>query len=112
MRPILLLYATWLFAGQTEPHAQARVQASPLLARRAQAHAPQATAQQPAEKKDRYEFRKFHDPDGTGKFYLGREIAQVMTFHGASWLDRPEREREEAPSKLLPALKIKAGAVV
>lgn len=64
-----------------------------------------------ADEKPRYEYRKDHDPDGTGKFYLGREIAQVMTHHGASWLDRPEREKEEAPSKLLPALKIKEGSV-
>jgi ubiquinone/menaquinone biosynthesis C-methylase UbiE len=57
----------------------------------------------------RYEFRKEHDPDGIGKFYLGREIAQVMSFHGASWLERPEREKEEHTSKLLPPLKIKPG---
>jgi SAM-dependent methyltransferase len=30
-------------------------------------------------------------PDGIGKFYQGREIAQVMGFDGAPWLDRPER---------------------
>lgn len=62
--------------------------------------------------KDRYEMRDDHDPDGIGKFYMGREIAQVMTYHGASWLDRPEREREEHASKLLPDLKIKPGDVV
>src|SRR4051812_554681 len=28
----------------------------------------------------RYEFRNVHDPDGLGKFYMGREIAQVMGF--------------------------------
>lgn len=60
----------------------------------------------------RYEFRKDHDPDGLGKFYMGREIAQVMTYHGASWLDRPEREKEEHASKLLPPLKVKPGDVV
>ena len=56
--------------------------------------------------------RKDHDPDGTGKFYMGREIAQVMSHFGAGWLDRKEREKEEAPSKLLPALKIKPGSIV
>src|SRR5271163_3500663 len=60
----------------------------------------------------RYELREDHDPDGTGKFYMGREIAQVMSHFGANWLDRKEREQEEAPSKLLPALKIKPGSAV
>jgi precorrin-6B methylase 2 len=63
----------------------------------------------PEPKSDRYEFRKEHDPDGIGKFYMGREIAHVMSFHGASWLERPEREKEEHTSKLLPPLKIKPG---
>lgn len=60
----------------------------------------------------RYEYRKHHDPDGTGKFYLGREIAQVMGHQAAGWLDRPEREQEEAPGKLLDALQVKKGWVV
>lgn len=34
-------------------------------------------------------------PDGTGKYYMGREIAQVMGAGGASWLDRDSRQREE-----------------
>jgi ubiquinone/menaquinone biosynthesis C-methylase UbiE len=59
---------------------------------------------------DRYEIRKDHDPDGIGKFYMGREIAHVSG--GPGWLDRPEREKEEATSKLLPPLKIKAGDTV
>ncbi len=62
--------------------------------------------------KPRYETRKEHDPNGIGKFYMGREIAQVMGHQAAGWLDRPEREREEAPSKLLDALHLKPGEVV
>lgn len=30
----------------------------------------------------RYEVRAVHDPDGTGRFYMGREIAQVMGAGG------------------------------
>jgi ubiquinone/menaquinone biosynthesis C-methylase UbiE len=60
----------------------------------------------------RYETRADHDPDGTGVFYLGREIAPVMSFRGAGWLDRPEREREEDPAKLLAALDLKPGMVI
>src|SRR3954471_17329113 len=70
----------------------------------------QATADKPAAPANKlYEFRKDHDPDGTGKFYLGREIAQVMSNLGAGWLERPGREKEEHTSKLLPPLKIKKG---
>lgn len=61
---------------------------------------------------DRYEFRQIHDPNGIGKFYMGREIAHVMGFQGAGWLERPEREREEAVSKLMPALDVKEGQIV
>ncbi|HZT79405.1 MAG TPA: methyltransferase domain-containing protein [Gemmataceae bacterium] len=60
----------------------------------------------------RYETRKEHDPNGTGKFYMGREIAQVMGHQGAGWLERPQREQEEQPGKLHKLLKIKPGEVV
>jgi ubiquinone/menaquinone biosynthesis C-methylase UbiE len=59
-----------------------------------------------------YEFRAVHDPDGIGKFYMGREIAQVMGHEAAEWLDRPEREEEEAPERMLDALKLKPGQAV
>jgi protein-L-isoaspartate O-methyltransferase len=70
-----------------------------------------AIAADPPEK-PRYEFRKIHDPEGTGKFYLGREIAPVMGYLGAGWLEREEREQEEAPAKLLKALDLKPGMIV
>jgi ubiquinone/menaquinone biosynthesis C-methylase UbiE len=60
----------------------------------------------------RYEVKKDHDPDGIGKFYMGREIAQVMGFPAAGWLDRTAREKEEEPAKLLEALKLRPGDVV
>jgi precorrin-6B methylase 2 len=63
-------------------------------------------------KQPRYETRKEHDPNGIGKFYMGREIAQVMGHEAAGWLERPEREQEEEPNKLLDALKIKPGDVI
>src|ERR1700682_6101373 len=62
--------------------------------------------------KSRYEMRKEHDPDGIGKFYMDREIAQVMGHEGAGWLERPEREKEENPPKLIKALKVKEGGGV
>src|SRR5215471_18145897 len=69
-------------------------------------------AQQPEPQAPRYEFRNEHDPDGIGKFYLGREIAHVMGHQAADWLERPERQDEERPDLLLEALKVKQGDVV
>lgn len=42
----------------------------------------------------------------------GRAIAPVMGYEGADWLERPERESEEEPSKALAALDVKRGQVV
>ena len=42
----------------------------------------------------------------------GRPIAGVMGHAGAAWLERPERESEEAPRKALAALEIRAGQTV
>ncbi len=59
-----------------------------------------------------YEYRTSQSSDGTGKFYLGREIAQVMGHTGAQWLERPEREREERTDVLLRALSLQKDDVV
>jgi len=72
----------------------------------------QAISPGPAGAAPPYEFHRDHDPDGIGKFYLGREIAQVMGHQAADWLERPEREAEEKPGLLLEALKLKVGYVV
>src|SRR5437868_7820490 len=72
------------------------------------AQSPKSGAAEPT----RYEFRPDHDPDGVGKFYLGREIAHVMGHQAAGWLERPEREKEERSSLLLKALRFKPGEVV
>ena len=69
-------------------------------------------AEPPKREAPKYEIKKFHDPDGIGKFYMNREIAQVMGYLGASWLERPERVKEEEPAKLIEALAIKPGMVV
>jgi len=63
-------------------------------------------------KDGRYEWRSRHDPNGIGKFYMGREIAYVMGHAAATWLERPEREEEENPKKLIELLKLKDGEVV
>lgn len=52
------------------------------------------------------------DPPPAPVHYLGRRIATTMSYHGAGWLTRPEREQEERASKLLEALAIKPGWTV
>ncbi len=50
--------------------------------------------------------------DGIGKRYMGRDIAAVMGWQGAAWLEREEREREERTDLLVTALQLKPGMVV
>jgi ubiquinone/menaquinone biosynthesis C-methylase UbiE len=59
-----------------------------------------------------YEQRSVHNPDGIGKFYLGREIAQVMGHEGAAWLERPSRVVEEQPHAVVEALNLRPDDVV
>ena len=42
----------------------------------------------------------------------GRILAPTMSVAGAGWLERPEREDEEAPSKAIDALGLRPGMVV
>jgi SAM-dependent methyltransferase len=51
-------------------------------------------------------------PDGIGKFYQGREIAAVMGFEGAPWLERPSRASEERPDLLVGELHLQPGMSV
>ena len=81
----------------------------PILALRAEPAKPSEAAKP---NDSPYELRKEHDPNGIGKFYMDREIAQVMGHEAAGWLERPEREKEEQPTKLLEALKVQPGDVV
>ena len=50
--------------------------------------------------------------DGIGKFYQGREIAAVMGFEGAPWLERPSRASEERPDLLVEELHLQPGMTV
>ncbi|MFM7742986.1 MAG: methyltransferase domain-containing protein, partial [Verrucomicrobiota bacterium] len=50
--------------------------------------------------------------DGIGKTFMGREISQVMGHPGIGWLERTEREKEEAPSKAIALLELAPDAVL
>jgi protein-L-isoaspartate O-methyltransferase len=60
---------------------------------------------------DTYTYKQ-GDRNGIGKWYMGREIAHVMGFQGMSWLERPEREKEENTAKLLQHMNITSGDVI
>ncbi|NNC88099.1 MAG: class I SAM-dependent methyltransferase [Akkermansiaceae bacterium] len=50
--------------------------------------------------------------DGTGRYYMGREIAYVMGHQAINWLERTERESEEAPSRAIAGLDLKPTDVI
>ena len=49
---------------------------------------------------------------GTGRYYLGRELAQFMSYAGADWLERPERETEERTDLVVQYLPLEPDSVV
>ncbi|HEY8460420.1 MAG TPA: class I SAM-dependent methyltransferase [Blastocatellia bacterium] len=83
---------------------------SPFVCQQAQTEVAQRTRQ--AASPSVYETRADHDPDGIGKFYMGREIAHVMGYQGAEWLERPERVEEERPDQVVEQMKLKPSDVV
>lgn len=73
---------------------------------------PTTAQTEPEKESERYTYQREHDPNGIGKFYLGREIARVMGYQGAPWLERKTREQEERLSLLPKALKLQPGMAV
>ena len=59
-----------------------------------------------------YEIKPPTDPNGIGKYYMGRQIAHVMGHEGAGWLERDDRKQEEGTDLLLRELKLKPTDVV
>ncbi|MEP6582739.1 MAG: methyltransferase domain-containing protein [Ginsengibacter sp.] len=63
------------------------------------------------EEKTEYTFSKA-SKDGTGKFYLGREISQVMGSDGGAWLERDERQQEENVKLSIDKMNLSPGSSV
>jgi protein-L-isoaspartate O-methyltransferase len=55
---------------------------------------------------------KTGDPNGINKWYMDRQIAQVMSHYGIDWLEREERAMEENTSLLIKNLAVKPGMVI
>ena len=92
---VILFFLVWMFSCQTSP--QSNGQSSPGQAK---------------EKSSVYETRANHDPNGIGKFYMGREIAHVMGHQGADWLEREDREQTELPNEVVKQMNLKPTDVV
>ena len=59
-----------------------------------------------------YRTKTIHNPDGIGKYYMGREIAQVMGHQAMNWLERESRAKEEKPDLTVQNLNLKPDSVV
>ena len=95
-----MLMAAW---AVSEPVPAQEVSTSPDQA--------QSAAPAPAESKPKSKANRRGRSNGP-KTYMGRVIAPVMTYEGAEWLIRPEREQEEQPEAMIDALKIREGETV
>jgi len=58
-----------------------------------------------------YTYRKA-SPNGTGKFYLGREISQVMGAEGSDWLERDKRQQEENTDLAITNIVLSANSII
>jgi SAM-dependent methyltransferase len=77
----------------------------------ARAYPPDFANPVQAEHASHYEQRRA-SRDGTGRFYMGREISHVMGHLGANWLERSSREREERTDRLVTNLPLQTDSVV
>ncbi len=112
LRFAALALIAWLFApGLTVPRLNASDGPS-ATAKGAARSAPSAVNAPKRSRTPRYEFHQRHDPNGIGKFYMGREIAHVMGYNGIDWLERPERESEEHLTQMVDSLKLVPGMAV
>lgn len=72
-----------------------------------------APPQPSAESESYYEKRSSDAPDGTGTFYLGREIASVLDYPDVpGWLERPARAVEDLPDRVIQALELNPTDVI
>lgn len=88
----LVMMAALVACSRTQPPAPAPSPATSAIASAAQsAGVPQV------------------DPPG---YYMGRKIALPMSYLGADWLERPNRDEEQRPEHVLDVLKMRAGQTV
>lgn len=65
-----------------------------------------------AQKKDSVYTYKTPSANGTGKVYMGREIAGIMSFDGVAWLERNSRSKEENTDLAISRLPVSRNSIV
>jgi ubiquinone/menaquinone biosynthesis C-methylase UbiE len=65
-----------------------------------------------AQKKDSIYSYKTPSANGTGKVYMGREIAGIMSFDGVNWLERNSRSKEENTDLAISNLPVSRNSIV
>ena len=73
---------------------------------------PQQKVKAPIPQADSLYSYKNPSADGIGKFYLGREISQVMGAGGSGWLERPDRNQEENTDLTIEKISLPPNAVI
>jgi SAM-dependent methyltransferase len=72
----------------------------------------QNSQKQAAQQQDSIYTYKKASKNGIGKLYKGREIAQVMGFSGAGWLERDTRNQEENVEQAVKNLPVDKKSIV
>jgi len=65
-----------------------------------------------AQEKDNVYSYKTPSANGTGKVYMDREIANIMSFDGVSWLERNSRSKEENTNLAISKLPLRENSIV
>jgi ubiquinone/menaquinone biosynthesis C-methylase UbiE len=65
-----------------------------------------------AQEKDSVYTYKTPSANGTGKVYMGREIAGIMSFDGVAWLERNSRSKEENTDLAISRLPVSKNSTV
>ena len=114
-----ILFGVLIFQGVVGGVLQMQAQVKvPVNAAQVQVRSPALThartpAQTQASKSNTSVYTyKVADPDGVGKVYMGREIAKVMSFDGADWLERDYRQKEEKTLQAIQKLPITKNSIV
>jgi ubiquinone/menaquinone biosynthesis C-methylase UbiE len=99
--------SSFLLARQTSPQPKSQPHGEPGSEANPQPDSPKTKSTTKAKSKSKDRARR--DPPG---FYMGRRIADVMSWEGVDWLFRETRVDEEQPEAMLDALKVPRGATV
>jgi ubiquinone/menaquinone biosynthesis C-methylase UbiE len=97
--------------------AQPAASSPPTAQRDNQAGVQEAAGQDPDDAKAKPKAKSSRNKQAKARrdqpgFYMGRQVADVMSWEGVDWLFRETRVDEEQPEAMLDALKIPKGATV